>query len=205
MMHARPGMSCSRRTRWLSDASCVAAIGAMIFAAFISGSVSAQTLPDYKVHPGDKLIVGVYDDPKLMPQEITVTPDGKIAYPMVGEIVAGGKTTEQIRVELAAKLRKYISDPIPMVLVTDVKGNVVYVIGQVNKPGVITMNPTINVLQALSIAGGGTPYAKLDGIIVIRSSSGGQRILPFRYGQVASGKDLEQNVQLESGDVVVVP
>jgi polysaccharide biosynthesis/export protein len=205
MMHARPGLSCSRRKQGLSDASCVAAIGAMIVAAIFSGAAAAQTLPDYKVHPGDKLVVGVYDDPKLMPQEITVTPDGKIAYPMVGELVAGGKTIEQIRVELAGKLRKYISDPIPMVLVTDVKGNVVYVIGQVNKPGSITMNPTINVLQALSIAGGGTPYAKLDSIIVIRSSSGGQRILPFRYGQVASGKDLEQNVQLESGDVVVVP
>jgi polysaccharide export outer membrane protein len=198
-------MSCSPRERWLSDASCVAAIGAMLLAAVFSAAASAQTLPDYKVHPGDKLVVGVYDDPKLMPQEITVTPDGKIAYPMVGEIVAGGKTTEQIRLELAAKLKKYISDPIPMVLVTDVKGNVVYVIGQVTKPGVIQMNPTINVLQALSIAGGGNPYAKLDSIIVIRSSSGGQRILPFRYGQVASGKDLEQNVQLESGDVVVVP
>jgi polysaccharide biosynthesis/export protein len=205
MMHARPGMSCSPRTRWLSDASCVAAMGAMILAAIFSGATVAQTLPDYKVHPGDKLVVGVYDDPKLMPQEITVTPDGKIAYPMVGELVAGGKTVEQIRQELATRLRKYISDPIPLVLVTDVKGNVVYVIGQVNKPGVITMNPTINVLQALSIAGGGTPYAKLDSIIVIRSSSGGQRILPFRYGQVASGRDLEQNVQLESGDVVVVP
>jgi polysaccharide biosynthesis/export protein len=205
MMHARPGMSCSPRKQPLSDASCVAVIGAMILAALFSGSASAQTLPDYKVHPGDKLIVGVYDDPKLMPQEITVTPDGKIAYPMVGEMVAGGKTIEQIRLELATKLKKYISDPIPMILVTAVNGNVVYVIGQVTKPGVIIMNPTINVLQALSIAGGGNPYAKLDSIIVIRSSSGGQRILPFKYGQVASGKDLEQNVQLESGDVVVVP
>lgn len=203
MMHARPGLSCSLRKQSLSAASCIAAIGAM--AALFSGSVSAQTLPDYKVHPGDKLIVGVYDDPKLMPQEITVTPDGKIAYPMVGEMVAGGKTVEQIRLELAAKLKKYISDPIPMILVTAVNGNVVYVIGQVTKPGVIVMNPTINVLQALSIAGGGNPYAKLDSIIVIRSSSGGQRTLPFKYGQVASGKDLEQNVQLESGDVVVVP
>ncbi len=205
MMHARPGLSCSPRKQSLSGASCVAVIGAMMLAALFSGSVCAQTLPDYKVHPGDKLIVGVYDDPKLMPQEITVTPDGKIAYPMVGEMVAGGKTTEQIRLELATRLKKYISDPIPMVLVTAVNGNVVYVIGQVTKPGVITMNPTINVLQALSIAGGGNPYAKLDSIIVIRSSSGGQRILPFKYGQVASGKDLEQNVQLESGDVVVVP
>jgi polysaccharide export outer membrane protein len=180
--------------------------GAMLVgAAMLSGTSRAQAIPDYKVHPGDKLIVGVYDDPKLLPQEITVAPDGKISYPMVGVITVGGKTVEQIRTEMEARLKKYISDPIATVIVTDVKGNVVYVIGQVTKPGSMTMNPTINVLQALSIAGGGNPYAKLDGIIVIRSTGGTQRVLPFRYGQVASGKDLQQNIELESGDVVVVP
>jgi len=177
-------------------------LGALIL---LSASIHAQTLPDYRLHPGDKVIVGVYDDPKLLPQEITVTPDGKISYPLAGEIIAGGKTVEQVRLELQDKLKKYISDPIATVIVTDTKGNVVYVIGQVNKPGSIIMNPTINVLQALSVAGGGNPYAKLDGIIVIRSSPSGQRVLPFRYGAVSSGKDLAQNVQLESGDVVVVP
>lgn len=179
--------------------------GVMLVGAVLSAAARAQTIPDYRVHPGDKLIVGVYDDPKLLPQEITVAPDGKLSYPMVGVLIVGGKTVEQIRTELEAKLKKYISDPIATVIVTDVKGNVVYVIGQVTKPGAITMNPTINVLQALSIAGGANPYAKLDGIIVIRSSGGTQRVLPFRYGQVASGKDLQQNIELESGDVVVVP
>jgi polysaccharide biosynthesis/export protein len=171
----------------------------------VASLARAQTLPDYKLHPGDKLVVGVYDDPKLLPQDITVTPDGKIAYPMVGELTVGGKTVEQTRLELATRLKKFISDPIVTVMVTEVKGNVVYVIGQVNKPGQLQMNPTINVLQALSMAGGANPYAKLDGIIVIRSTGAGQRLLPFKYGQVSSGKDLEQNVQLESGDVVVVP
>ena len=184
--------------KWL----CLGALGLMSLAV---GAASAQTLPDYKLHPGDKLVVGVYDDPKLLPQDITVTPDGKISYPMVGEMVVSGKTIEQTRIELATKLKKYISDPIVTVVVTEVKGNVVYVIGQVNKPGQLQMNPTINVLQALSMAGGANPFAKLDGIIVIRSSATGQRLLPFKYGQVSAGKDLEQNVQLESGDVVVVP
>jgi polysaccharide export outer membrane protein len=192
MRRTRPGVA-----RWIA--------GAVTMLSMASAGVRAQTIPDYKLHPGDKLIVGVYDDPKLLPQEITVAPDGKIAYPMVGVLHVGGKTVEQIRSELEAKLKKYISDPIATVIVTDVKGNVVYVIGQVTKPGAITMNPTINVLQALSIAGGANPYAKLDGIIIIRSSGGGQRVLPFRYGQVSAGKDLQQNIELESGDVVVVP
>ena len=85
-------------------------------------------------------------------------------------------------------------------------GNVCYVIGQVTKPGALVMNPKINVLQALSLAGGGTPYAKMDSIIVIRGSQAAQqKVLPFRFGQVSAGKDLEQNVTLEAGDVVLVP
>jgi polysaccharide export outer membrane protein len=181
----------------------MAATGAAL--ALLGAGVRAQVLPDYKLHPGDKLTVGVYDDPKLLPQDMIVAPDGRISYPMVGELIAGGKTVEQVRLELESKLKKYLSEPIATVIVTETKGNVVYVIGQVTKPGAIEMNPTINVLQALSIAGGGNPYAKLDSIIVIRSAGGAQRIFPFRYGQVSSGKDLEQNIQLESGDVVVVP
>jgi polysaccharide export outer membrane protein len=160
---------------------------------------------DYKIHAGDQLLVGVYDDPKMPPINITVTPDGKFSFPLIGILMAGGKTPEQIRVEMENKLRKYVAEPVVTVTVTDVKGNIAYVIGQVAKPGAIVMNPSLNVLQALSIAGGGNPYAKMDSIIVIRNSPGGQRVLNFRYGQVASGKSLEQNVQLESGDVVVVP
>jgi polysaccharide export outer membrane protein len=182
-------------------------LGSLASLLAISLPCAAQTAaPGYPLHPGDKLIVGVYDDPKLLPQEITITPDGSITYPMVGELMVGGKTTGQVRIELETKLKKFISEPIAIVLVTDVKGNVAYVVGQVNKPGQIVMNPSINVLQAISMSGGANPYAKLDSIIVIRTSAGGvQRVLPFKYGQVASGKDLQQNVLLESGDVVVVP
>jgi polysaccharide biosynthesis/export protein len=187
-----------------AKAAYCAAVGTLLL---LSLRVGAQTVaPGYPLHPGDKLILGVYDDPKLLPQEITVTPDGSITYPMVGDLMVGGKTTGQVRTELESKLKKFISEPIAIVLVTEVKGNVAYVVGQVNKPGQIVMNPTINVLQALSMAGGTNPYAKLDSIIVIRTSAGGvQRVLPFKYGQVSSGKELQQNVQLESGDVVVVP
>jgi polysaccharide export outer membrane protein len=165
--------------------------------------VATQT--DYRIHAGDTLLVGVYDDPKMPPITVTVTPDGKFSFPLIGILMAGGKTPDQLRVEMENKLRKYVAEPVVTVTITDVKGNVAYVIGQVTKPGAIVMNPAINVLQALSIAGGGNPYAKLDSIIVIRNSVGGQRVLNFRYGQVSSGKSLEQNVQLESGDVVVVP
>jgi polysaccharide export outer membrane protein len=165
--------------------------------------VATQT--DYRIHSGDTLLVGVYDDPKMPPITVTVTPDGKFSFPLIGILMAGGKTTEQLRTEMESKLKKFVAEPVVTVSITEVKGNVAYVIGQVAKPGVIIMNPAVNVLQALSIAGGGNAYAKLDSIIIIRNTPQGQRTMNFRYGQVASGKSLEQNVQLESGDVVVVP
>jgi polysaccharide export outer membrane protein len=165
--------------------------------------VATQT--DYKIHAGDVLLVGVYDDPKMPPITVTVTPDGKFSFPLIGILTAGGTTPEQLRGEMETKLRKYVSEPVVTVSITDTKGNIAYVIGQVTKPGAIPMNPALTVLQALSVAGGGNPYAKMDSIIVIRNSPGGQRTMNFRYSQVSSGKSLEQNIQLESGDVVVVP
>ena len=170
-----------------------------------SGQGQYASPEDYRIHGGDQLLVGVYDDPKMPPTPTTVTPDGKISFPLIGVLVAGGKTPEQLRVEMETKLRKFVAEPVVTVTVQEVKGNIAYVVGQVNKPGPIVMNPAVNVLQALSIVGGGNPYAKLDNIIIIRSAPGGQRVLNFRYGQVSSGRSLEQNVQLEAGDVVVVP
>jgi polysaccharide export outer membrane protein len=120
-------------------------------------------------------------------------------------VIARGKTAEQLRIEIETRLKRFIADPSVTVVISEVKGNVAYVIGQVNKPGAIEMNPAINVLQALSIAGGLDPYAKADGIIVIRSTATAQTVLNFRYGQVISGKGLQQNVELQSGDIVVVP
>jgi polysaccharide export outer membrane protein len=180
-------------------------LAACLLAVWMTNSAAAQTTTDYHIHPGDKILIGLYDDPKMQPVEITVAPDGKLAFPLIGVISAGGKTVDQLRVEMETKLKKFVSEPVVTVAVTQVLGNVAYVIGQVNKPGSFIMNPTINVLQALALAGGGNPYAKMDGIIILRSAPGGQRVLSFHYGQVASGRNLEQNVQLEAGDVVVVP
>ena len=89
--------------------------------------------------------------------------------------------------------------------VEETAGNRIFVIGQVNKPGMFVMNPQVSVLQALSLAAGATPFAKLDSIIVIRGAGASQTSLPFRYSQVTEGKSLGQNILLESGDVVVVP
>jgi polysaccharide export outer membrane protein len=168
-------------------------------------SPASAPLADYRLHAGDKLDVSVWKEPEMQRPTIVIAPDGKFSFPLAGQITAAGRTPAEVRQEIESKLAKYIPDAVVTVGITDVGGNVAYVIGQVAKPGSFVMNPRINVLQALSLAGGGTPFAKLDSIIVIRASPTGQRVLNFRFSQVSAGKDLEQNVMLESGDVVLVP
>jgi polysaccharide biosynthesis/export protein len=176
-----------------------------LFAAAAPAYPQAATA-DYKLQAGDKLHVSVWKEMEMQ-KEIVITPDGKIAFPLAGEIAASGRSVGDVRKDIEARLKKYIPDPVVTVTVLAIGGNVAYVVGQVSKPGAIVMNPSINVLQALSMAGGGTPFAKMDNIIIIRGgqSRADQHVLPFRYGQVSEGKNLQQNIVLESGDVVVVP
>jgi len=159
---------------------------------------------DYKLHAGDKIQVSVWKEVDLQ-RLVTIRPDGKFSFALTGEVQAAGRTPDAIRVDIENRLKKYIPEPVVTVTVEETAGNRIFVIGQVNKPGMFVMNPQVNVLQALSLAAGTTPFAKLDSIIVIRGSGGAQTSLPFRYGQVTEGKALGQNILLESGDVVVVP
>jgi polysaccharide export outer membrane protein len=163
-----------------------------------------QSPADYRVHAGDQLEVSVWKEVELQ-RTIIVRPDGKFSFPLTGEIAAAGRTIPEIRADVEKKLKVYIPEPVVTLSVTGIEGNKVYVIGQVVKPGAFTMNPRISVLQALSIAGGTTPFAALNEIIVVRTTNSGQKVIPFRYTEVNKGRNLEQNVLLESGDVVIVP
>ena len=164
----------------------------------------AQQAEPYTLHPGDQLEIGVWKEPELQ-KTITVRPDGRFSFPLVGEIVASGRTVAQIHKEIESKLQRYIPEPVVSVTLTNVGGNKIYVIGQVKSPGAFVMNPQMNVLQALSLAGGMTPFAAVNNISIIRTNGGEQVVLPFRYEEVSRGRNLQQNVMLESGDVVVVP
>lgn len=159
---------------------------------------------DYRLNPGDEIEVSVWKEVDLQRTTI-VKPDGKFTFPLAGDVVAAGRTVGEIQADIASRLKRYIPDPVVTASVKGIEGNRIYVIGQVNKPGAYTMNPRISVLQALSLAAGGTPYAALNDIIIIRGAGAGQRTLRFRYTDVSRGRDLDQNVLLESGDVVIVP
>jgi polysaccharide export outer membrane protein len=159
---------------------------------------------DYRLHPGDSITVSVWKELELQ-RKVIIRPDGRFSFPLAGEVQAAGRSADQVRQDIENQLKKYIPEAVVAVMVEDVSGNRVYVIGQVNKPGMYVMNPQLTVIQALSLAGGGTPFAKLDNIMVIRGTGTAQKTMPLRYDQVVEGKSLQQNISLESGDVVLVP
>jgi polysaccharide biosynthesis/export protein len=158
----------------------------------------------YTVKPGDTLRVSVWKEPDLS-GPVLVTPDGAFSFPLVGQVDARGKSVTEIQQIVVERLKRYIADPVVTIGVQEIKGNKVYVIGQVGKPGEFIVNPRVDVIQALSMAGGTTPFASLGNISIIRRTGSVQKSIPFDYSAVVKGKSLDQNIELQSGDIVVVP
>ena len=158
----------------------------------------------YEVQPGDLLFISVWKEPDLQ-QQVLVRPDGAFSFPLVGEINGRNRNVEDIRVELASKLSRYIPDLVVTVSILEINGNKIYVMGQVNQPGEFVVNPRVDVMQALAVAGGTTPFANLNDIKILRRTGEGQEVFEFRYDDIARGRRLEQNIVLQSGDIVVVP
>lgn len=159
----------------------------------------------YTVKPGDVLDVSVWKEPDLQ-REVLVRPDGGFSFPLTGEISSTGKSVQEIQTVLEERIEKYIPDPVVTVALRQIQGNKIYVLGKVNRPGPFIMTDAVDVMQALSLAGGTTPFAALNDIKVLRRATGeAQRAIPFRYGDVEKGRNLDQNIILKSGDIVVVP
>jgi polysaccharide biosynthesis/export protein len=169
-----------------------------------SGRAGTPLGAGYELQPGDVLTVSVWKDADLT-GDVLIRPDGGITLPLVGDIEAAGHTVEQIRAEINRRLGKFVPDPVVTVTVKEALGDLIFVIGKVNRPGQFPIERRIDVMQALSLAGGMTPFAAGNEIQILRRQNGKQIAIPFHYRQVEHGRDLEQNILLRAGDTVVVP
>jgi polysaccharide biosynthesis/export protein len=176
--------------------------GAVYFGCIVAAQ--AQATAGYTVKPGDTLEISVWKEPDLQ-RTVLVRPDGQFSFPLVGEVDARGKTVMDLNKTVSERLSKYISDAVVTISVTEIKGNKIFVLGQVNKPGEFIVNPSVNIMQALSMAGGMTPFAATNDIIVLRGQGAQQKAMAFRYNDVVRGRSLDTNIELQSGDIVVVP
>jgi polysaccharide export outer membrane protein len=176
-----------------------------VLSAFAGSAAHAADGADYTIQAGDVLAISVWREQDLQ-QEVVVRPDGKFSFPLVGDIAAQDQSVEAVRQQIATRIESYIPDAVVTVQVRQTAGNVVYVVGQVNRPGMFVMQRAVDVMQALAMAGGAGTYANVNKIRVLRRDENGvERSIPFNYGDVASGDDVSQNLVLRPGDVVVVP
>jgi polysaccharide export outer membrane protein len=159
---------------------------------------------DYRISAEDVLDISVWKEPDLQ-REVTVRPDGGVSFPLVGNIEAAGSTPKELEAIITQQLATYIPDAVVTVSVIDIQGLRIYVSGKVQNPGQFVVGRYVDVLQAITLAGGLTPFADEKGIQVIRRSPDGDRVFEFNYAQVKKGRKLEQNIVLETDDVVVVP
>ena len=189
-----------------------ALIVASIAVAFtLSGGVLRADDPAaYRINGGDTLHISVYGEEQL-DRDVAVEPDGGIAFPLVGNVNARGLTLSELQKKIADALRTgnmlpNVTDPEVTVSLVKSSGNSFSVIGQVKTPGTYVTDTQVDVMQALSLAGGLTPFASKSRIIVLRREDGGaQTKIPFDYSAVEDGEKLDSNVLLQGGDVVVVP
>lgn len=170
----------------------------------LSSLVFAEGEPGYRIQTGDILQIVVWREPDLQ-QEMLVRPDGGFSMPLIGEINAAGKTFPELSAEVAQLLQKFVPDAQVTITAKQLSGNKIYVLGKVNRPGEFMLNRNVDVMQALSMAGGTDRFAALDDILILRRADGSQTALPFSYSDIEKGRDLAQNIVLQSGDVIVVP
>ena len=178
---------------------------APIFALLFSVPVTVQGATEaYRINSEDLLEISVWKEEDLQ-KTVAVRPDGGITLPLIGNVQAAGMTTEELQQALTEKLDEYIPDPVVTVSVAEIRGYKIYITGEVQNPGEYLMGTYIDVLQALTLAGGVTPFADKNDIRILRRNGASESILKFDYNQVQKGRKLEQNIILKAGDTIIVP
>ena len=175
-----------------------------------AGKTAADVKPPESVPPGyivgdsDVIRVNVWKEPEVS-QTVVVRTDGNISLPLINEVKVSGMTPLQIQDLVAEKLKSFLTNPQVTVTVMEIRSKRAFITGEVARPGTYSLNAQTTVLQLIAQAGGFTPFAKKDSIVVLRTQDGKQSRLKFKYKEVVQGKNSEQNVALHPGDTVVVP
>jgi polysaccharide export outer membrane protein len=159
----------------------------------------------YVIGNDDLLNVNVWKEPDIS-RSVPVRSDGNISLPLVGEVLAAGRTPHQLEAEIASKLKNYISEPEVTVIVQESKSQKFNILGMVTKPGEYPLTNSMTVLDAIALAGGFRDFAKQKSIYVLRENADGTKShLDFNYKDVVKGKNSAQNVRLQPRDTIVIP
>ncbi len=180
---------------------------AILFAVCAPLSTRAATQtppPEYMIGPSDHLEIFVWKEPDLT-RDVTVMADGRMSFPLIGEIMAAGKTVNDLKEIITEKLKKFVTAPAVTVIVKESLSRQIYTVGKLTKSGPYPLTPGMTVLQALSAAGGFAEWADTKHIVIVRHEQGKEVQYRFNYNEFVDGKNLKQNILLKPRDTIVVP
>ena len=174
-----------------------------VITALLTISATAHAEP-FIVGPGDVLEISVWRDENLS-RQLVITPDNILSFPLIGDVDVSRMSVAEIRSVITKRLSEYVPDASVAVIVKEINSLRVYVIGQVKKPGVFPITQETRVMQVLAMAGGLTPFAAERDIHILRYKGSTTQKIGFDYKAVLKGNNLEQDIVLKRGDVIIVP
>ena len=194
---------------------CIAAVCFCLLMVF-SGGVSAQDkaaqtwsaksqAAEYRIGAGEILEISTWKEVDLSRKDVLVRVDGKLSFPLLGDIPAAGMTPVELTETIQKGLKNYVSNPVVTVTVLNPSSQRIYILGEVLKTGEYPLIKSLTVLQAFALAGGFTQWASKDEIILLRGEAGKEKIYKINYKDIVKGKGSENNLMLQANDTIVVP
>ena len=159
----------------------------------------------YMIGSGDILEIITWKEPDFSREEVLVRTDGKITFPLLGDVLAVGHTPVELKAKIEKALKDYVASPFVTVHVKDPQSKKFYILGEVIRTGEYPLVKRLTILQAFAVAGGFTEWASKKEIILLRNQGGQEKIYRINYKNIAKGKDINQNLTLKADDTIIVP
>jgi polysaccharide biosynthesis/export protein len=196
--------------------ACLMAVAAIMFVSICGLATSPATgqpvappadMSKYIIGPGDSLEISVWHNPELS-THVPVRPDGRISTPLVVDLVAAGRTPEELGHDIEARLKKYVNDPLVTVIVSGFVGQYsqqIRIVGEAQTPKSLPYQAHMTVLDAMIAVGGLTPYASGNRAKLVRHVDGKEVSTTLRLSDLLKSGDLSANTDLQPGDVIIIP
>jgi polysaccharide export outer membrane protein len=159
----------------------------------------------YVIGAGDHLRIATWKEADFTLETVLVRTDGKISFPLLGDVQAAGLTPTMLKNVLEEGLKNYVSNPVVTVTVIDAASQKFYILGEVKSPGEYPIVKNLSVLQAFALAGGFSEWASKDEILLIRYESGQKKTYKIDYTDMVKGKNLDQDLLIKANDTIIVP
>ncbi len=169
------------------------------------GSIGETLVDMYQIGIGDILAITTWKEPDFTRENVLVRLDGQISFPLLNDFPAAGLSPLELKYNLEAGLKSYVSNPVVTVHIVDPISQKFYILGEVMRTGEYPLVKHLTVLQAFALAGGFTEWASKKEIILLRHEGGKDKIYRINYKDITKGKDFSQNLKLRVDDTIIVP